>query len=82
MRFQEASIGSWVKISETGEVACKVQNLNGANAFVLTTRKLAYFKPCTPVEPTQPAIHPELKHVVEPSLRTLRLWGDHTWTED
>lgn len=82
MRFRELPIGSWFVLPETGEVCCKVAQLNGANCFILTTTKLGYIKPLTGVVKTQAAIHPELKHIVDPSLRTLRLWGDHTWTED
>lgn len=82
MIFKEVPCGTWIQVAETGVIGCKVAMLNGANLFDLTNRKLAYVEPLDKVLKSQPAIHPGLKHEVAPSLRTIRLWGDHTWTED
>jgi len=80
MHFRNASIGNWL-LAE-GEVVCKLAQLNGANAFSLTSGKLSYVEPLLKVEYTSTPIHPELRHRVNPSVETIRLWGDHTWTKD
>lgn len=80
MRFKDAKVGSWLLLE--GEVVCKVAQLNGANAFDLTTQRLDYIEPFINCKLTSEPIHPQLRHRVNPGVETIRLWGDHSWTKD